>query len=295
MPSRNRRPSPLLGTVAAMIGEASDTLVTRESRFRHSFEVPLEKVRPDPGQARKIFGDADIRALAATMAAHGQLQPVLLRKDPEARGCWVIVAGERRWRAAMSLRWPSLLGIEHDGDAEVASLIENLQRVDLTPVEEARGLRRLISDKGWSQDAAAEALGRSKSDISGILRILTLPEQLQEAVLTSELEIPKNTLIELARVVDPEARDRLIVAAHEGKLTVRAIRAVSTAGGERKDDPPPAAIRQPTLPLSSKSIRTLAEGLKALRSAAQPLTKAQRQHLMQLRDQIDAVLEADST
>ena len=173
MASRNKRPSPILGTAAAMIDEASGTLVTQDSRFRHTFEVPIDAVRPDPRQARKVFDDAEIRALAATMAAHGQLQPILLRKDPEARGRWVIVAGERRWRAALTLGWRFLLAIEHDGDPEVASLIENLQRVDLTPVEEARGLERLIKDKGWRQDAAAEALGRSKAEISAILRILT--------------------------------------------------------------------------------------------------------------------------
>src|SRR4051812_9528450 len=82
---RSRRPSPVLGTAATLIGEASDTLVRPDSRFRHSFEVPLDTIRSDPDQARKVFDETEIKMLAITMTEHGQLQPILLRKDPEAR------------------------------------------------------------------------------------------------------------------------------------------------------------------------------------------------------------------
>ena len=107
---------------------------------------------------------------------------------------------------------------------EVAGLIENLQRVDLTPVEEARGLKQLIACNGWTQSAAAVALGKSKADVSAVLRILSLPDSVLDAVLTSELEVPKNVLIELARIDDASLRDRLLELARQGELTVRAIR-----------------------------------------------------------------------
>lgn len=289
MAGRRRSPSPILGTAAAMIGAASDSLIGRDSRFRHSFEVPVEAVRPEPGQARKVFDDGEIRALAATMAEHGQLQPILLRPDPEARGRWIIVAGERRWRAAMVNGWTSVLAIEHDGDPEVASLVENLQRVDLTPVEEARGLQRLIRDKGWTQAAAAAALGRSKAEVSALLRILTLPEEVQEAVLTSELDIPKNALVELARVEPAAARNRLIELARAGALTIKAIRA---AGKVRaRDGPPPGRAGTPRL--GAKAIERVTEGLRAARAAGRPLDEAGRERLMRLKQEIEAYLARD--
>ena len=197
---RHLQPSPILMTSTSLIDEASGSLVTRETRFRHSFEAPLDRIEPHPGQARSHFDPADIAALAATMAEQGQLQPILLCKNPQAKGRWFIVAGERRWRAARHNGWTTILAIEHEGNVEIASLIENLQRVDLTPVEEARGLRHLISDKGYSQNAVAAALGKSKAEVSATLRILTLPGEVLDAVLTSELRIAKNALIELARI-----------------------------------------------------------------------------------------------
>src|SRR4051812_4499214 len=117
-----------------LIEQASDALVTRDSRFRHSFEAPIDRIRPDPDQPRKVFAEEELAGLATTMSEQGQLQPVLLRRDPEQRGGYVLVAGERRWRAARLNGWQTILAIEHEGDAEVATLLENLQRVDLSPV-----------------------------------------------------------------------------------------------------------------------------------------------------------------
>ena len=136
----------------------------------------------------------------------------------------MIVAGERRWRAAQLNSWSTILAIEHDGNPEVAGLIENLQRVDLTPVEEARGLKQLIAGNGWTQSAAAAALGKSKAEVSAVLRILSLPDALLDEVLTSELKVPKNVLVELARIEDAVVRNRLFELARTGDLTIRAIR-----------------------------------------------------------------------
>lgn len=295
MAARKKRPSPVLGTAAAMIDQASGTLVTHDSRFRHTFEAPLDAVRPDPGQARKVFDQKEIRALADTLATHGQLQPVLVRKDPESRGKWMLVAGERRWRAASMLKWHSLLAIEHDGDPEVASLIENLQRVDLTPVEEARGLERLIKEKGWRQDAAAEALGRSEPEISAVLRILTLPQSLQEAILTSELELSKNVLVELARVKDTMALDRLIAAAHDGRLTVRAVRAAASVLRQQGEAAHPLAEaeRRPR-GLNLRVLGGMAEALTVAHAAGRPLRAKERDHLMRLKEAITRRLEASA-
>lgn len=271
-----------------MIGEASSTLVTRGSRFRHTFEAQVETIGSDPGQARKVFEESEIRSLAATMMDQGQLQPILLRADPASKGRWIIVAGERRWRAAVQNGWKSILAIEHDGDPEVASLLENLQRVDLTPVEEASGLQRLIKEKGWSQAAAAASLGRSKAEVSATLRILTLPVDLLKAVLTSELTIAKNVLIELARVEDAEARERLLSLAWAKRLTVRAIRDVLESKRKRGLSAPATGDR-----LGPRTIDRLIERLRAASNEDRQLEEGERERLVRLMRELERLLASD--
>lgn len=281
--------SPILGAVTSMIGEASGTLVTDGGRFRHSFEVALGSLAADPAQARKTFAAEEIAALALTMAEQGQLQPILVRRDPQVRNRWVIVAGERRYRAARLNNWPSLLAIEHAGDPEVAALIENLQRVDLLPLEEARGLQRLIRDKNWSQDRAAAALGKAKSDISATLRILSLPADLLEKVLTSEPELSKNVLVEMARVEDPEILAGLARLAGTGGLTIRAVRMMRAAVGV-----PQTPREKKVEVVSGWQLQGVAQVLRSLelaRAQHVALDRADRATLERLRGEIDALLQ----
>ena len=291
MSKRARQVSPILGTAVALIDETSKNLVGRETRFHHTFEAPVERIAPHPDQARTRFDETEIRTLAGTMAARGQLQPILLRKHPTNSNCWIIVAGERRWRAARLNGWSTILAIEYEGDPEVLSLIENLQRVNLTPVEEARGLQHLITDKAWTQSAAAEALGKSKAEVSAILRILTLPAAVLDAVLTSELEIPKNALIELARIEDEAVRDRLIERARQGKLTIRAIREVAAppdrSGRERSTSSP---RKRSSDPLSMKALDRLTRSLSKARAAGRALSAVERDRLTHVRDEIEQIL-----
>lgn len=290
MKRRAKPASPILGTAAAMIGEASDTLVTRETRFRHSFEAGIDLIEPHPGQARTRFDADEIAALAETMAQQGQLQPILLARHPERRGHWLIIAGERRWRAARHNGWPTILAIEHTGDPEIASLIENLQRVDLTPVEEARGLQRLIDGKGLTQAEAAGALGKSKGEISATLRILTLPPDLLEQVLTSELPLAKNVLTELARVEDGPVKERLLGQARDGTLTVRAIRTAqaSPAGARPRADVAPGASAG-----IGRSVARLTAELTGLARSRRRPTPAERRLLADLRDVLDRLLDQE--
>ena len=297
MSARAKRPSPILGAATAMIEDAGDTLVPKDSRFRHTFEAPVDRIRPDPEQPRKVFGEAEIAALAATMAEQGQLQPILLRRAPNQRGYYVIVAGERRWRAASLNGWPTMLAIEHEGDTEVATLIENLQRVDLTALEEAKGLERLIQEKGWTQAQAAEVLGKSKGEISATLRILTLPQPVLDEVLTSELDITRNALVELARVESTAVRDELIDMARTGGLTVKYIRAVRKAqearNQEAKDNEPAGPTERPDSSVrqfSFEKLGQLTSRLKAYREAGKTLSEGERKCLQDLRREVDALL-----
>lgn len=293
MSAKAKRPSPILNAASAIIDEASDRLISAASRFHHTFEADLDAIESDPNQPRKIFSDEETAALAATMEERGQLQPILIRQDPGGKGKWFIVAGERRWRAAKLNGWSTILAIEHNGDPEVASLLENLQRVDLTPVEEARGLQKLIEGKGWTQDQAAEALGRSKSEISGTLRILTLPNDILTAVFTSELEIPKNALIELARIEGLLEREYLFKLARQGRLTVRGIRALREGKGARKSEAGTASESPREHSSTGFSLRTLdklARDVRAVRESGRSIADREKAHLERLRREIDDLL-----
>ena len=281
---RARKASPILGAASTTIGEASVSLVSSSSEFSHSFEVDMSLVAPDPTQPRRHFDPDALAALAATLQADGQLQPVLLRPDPDARGRWIIVAGERRWRAAKLNGWTKLLAINHPGDPEVASLLENLQRVDLSPIEEARGIERLLTEKGWTQEQAARALGRATSDISGTLRILRLPEAVLTQVLTSEHAPSKNVLIELARIEDSAALARLATLAREGGLTVKAIRAARGAASDHGEAEAPAG--RPGWDAVVRAVRVLAR----MAARGETPSEAESQTLQALKDAVEATL-----
>ncbi len=291
MTRRAARPSPILGLASALINEATGSLVTADSRFRHSFEAEVARIEPNPDQPRRRFDEEKIAALAATMREAGQLQPILLRRHPQDAGGWRIVAGERRWRAARIIGWPTILAIELDGDPEVAALLENLQRVDLGPHEEAQALARLIHSKGWTQDQAAHVLGRSKAEVSATLRILSLPEAVIE-VLTSEHAVGRNVLVELARVEAPDARARLIELARDGRLTIRAIRAEREKGGEAIPARPETTGNRQQASYSQRAIQGFTSRLD-LWHAARPIPDpAERASLLALRHAIDRILDA---
>lgn len=141
--------------------------------------VPIESIRPNPNQPRRSFAEKDLEDLASSIRQKGIIQPLILRPHPEDASAFEIVAGERRWRAAQ------LAGV-HDvpvqvhtlTDAEVLELaiIENVQRADLNAAEEAFGYRQLMDRFGHTQERLAEAVGKSRSHIANLLRLLTLPE-----------------------------------------------------------------------------------------------------------------------
>ena len=284
MVSRSKRPSPLLGAAATLIDDADHAFVAGNSRFKHSFEAPTAAIEPDPRQPRKAFDRGALEALAATLKSDGQLQPVLLRPQPGHRHKWILVAGERRWRAAQTIGWKTILAIEFDGDPEVASLIENLQRVDLTPLEEASALRRLLADKQWTQTQAAEALGKRRSEVSGILNILNLPKDILD-VLTSEHPVSRNVLIELARLPDDQVRRQLVDDARHGNLTIRAIRLHRTAAD------PVTPSRKASTSFNFAVIERVAARLSELRDTTSSVSEIDRARLIRLRGEIDALLD----
>lgn len=285
-----RKPSPLMGAAKAMLDGVSDAIVRENSQFQHSIEVPLDRVRPDPSQPRKMFDDQETGALARTMAEQGQLQAILVRRDPDVRGSWLIVAGERRWRAAKLNGWKNILAVEHMGDAEIVTLVENLQRLDLSVVEEARGLQRLIAGKGWSQKHAAQTLGKTDAEISSTLRILSLPEDLLDELLaTKNPSLSRYVLAELARLEAGPDRDHLVALARVGQLTQRMVR-----GARAPQSKPSVDLREYSKSDTTSALRAvdrISDVLRLLREKGGQITEVEASRLERLRDEIDSLLQ----
>ena len=142
--------------------------------------APIEALKPNPDQPRKIFDQAELTELAESIRDKGVLQPILVRSQPGQEGVWQIIAGERRWRAAQLARLteaPIIVREMDDVEVFEVAVIENVQRSDLNPLEEADAYRLLMERFGRTQDAVAGVVGKSRSHVANTLRLLQLPEE----------------------------------------------------------------------------------------------------------------------
>ncbi|MEM6891189.1 MAG: ParB/RepB/Spo0J family partition protein [Pseudomonadota bacterium] len=152
--------------------------------------VDVDRIAPNPDQPRRTFSEEALTDLANSIKEKGIIQPLILRPNPRNADGFEIVAGERRWRAAQRARIHKVPAIIRElGDAEVLelALIENIQRDDLNPIEEARAFRQLMDRFGHTQEKLAEALGKSRSHVANLLRLLNLPEDILDMVLDGRL------------------------------------------------------------------------------------------------------------
>jgi ParB family chromosome partitioning protein len=157
-------------------------------------QVPIETLTPNPDQPRKFFKPAELEELAASIRDKGVLQPILVRSAPPSSGLagegWQIVAGERRWRAAQMARLTEVpIVVREMDDAEVleVGVIENVQRADLNPIEEAQAYAQLITQFGRTQDSVAGVVGKSRSHVANTLRLMMLPPSVIERVIDGDL------------------------------------------------------------------------------------------------------------
>ncbi len=142
--------------------------------------VPIESLKPNPDQPRKTFRQEDLEELTASIRDKGVLQPILVRTQPGEDGVWQIIAGERRWRASQAARLTEVPIVVHEmDDVEVfeVAIVENVQRADLNPLEEAEAYRVLMDRFGRTQDAVAGVVGKSRSHVANMMRLLQLPER----------------------------------------------------------------------------------------------------------------------
>ncbi|MEO1220162.1 MAG: ParB/RepB/Spo0J family partition protein [Pseudomonadota bacterium] len=152
--------------------------------------LPIASVGPSPGNPRKHFDETALEELAASIAARGVIQPIIVR--PKGKGRYELVAGERRWRAAQKARLhqiPALVRELSDREVMALALIENLQREDLNPVEEARAYQRLADEEGMTQAEIARMVEKSRSHVANIQRLLGLPEQVLDLVEGGKLSM----------------------------------------------------------------------------------------------------------
>lgn len=165
--------------------EADDTTPSRRARLR---QVPLDEIRPNPEQPRQVFGAEALQSLADSIAQHGILTPLVVRRD---RGDYVLIAGERRFRAAGLAGLHEVPCVVRDAprareQLELA-LIENLQREDLDPIEAALGYRRLAEEFGLTQEEVANGVGKNRATIANAVRLLQLPEDALDDVRRGDL------------------------------------------------------------------------------------------------------------
>ena len=194
--------------LSALLGGAADLAGAEGVRT-----VPIEFLRPSTLQPRRHFDENELAALTESIRAKGVMQPLLVRRLPDADEQYEIVAGERRWRAAQLAgchELPVVIYVLSDREALELALLENVQRQDLTPLEEADGYRRLIEEFGHTQEELARTLGKSRSHIANQIRLLGLPAPLRAMLEHGQLSAGHARALLGAR--DPAPLARQVVA-----------------------------------------------------------------------------------
>ncbi len=209
----------------ALLGGGKADLNSPEVRM-----LKLEAIRPNPNQPRTVFSDSGLEELTESIKGQGVLQPILVRPvrgDVEKR--YEIVAGERRWRASQKAgltEIPALVRELSPEESLAIALIENLQREDLNPMEEARGMRELQERLACSQEDLAKKVGKSRSAVTNTLRLLQLPENVQADLGNGALTAGHGRAI--MAVTDPEAQEEMRRRIVEGQLSVRQAEAMAS-------------------------------------------------------------------
>jgi ParB family chromosome partitioning protein len=223
--------------LAALIGDAGAETAAEPRQAAPPRTLPIGFLRPNPRNPRHDFDAAELDELAASVRERGVVQPILVRRAPGTDDQFEIIAGERRWRAAQKVGLHDVPVVIHDvSDAEALELaiIENIQRADLSPVEEALGYQQLVDDHTYSQAQVAEVIGKSRSHIANTLRLLTLPETVLNYLRSGKLSAGHART--LVTHPDPASAARQIV---EEGLSVREAESLANRG--KKSPPKPKA------------------------------------------------------
>jgi len=197
--------------LSALMSDVSTDEAAPATPKRPDLIVPIELVQANPDQPRRTFAEDALQELATSIAEKGIIQPLIVRRSPDDDEMYEIVAGERRWRAAQMAKLhdiPVLLRDYDDAEVLEIAIIENIQRADLNPVDEAAGYKQLMDRFGHTQDKLSAALGKSRSHIANSLRLLNLPQEVQAYLVSGQLSagharalVGHNDAVALAREV----------------------------------------------------------------------------------------------
>ena len=197
MKTNKSKTMPALGRgLSSLLGENKtnlDNLITNNNLNYKFNTIGIELVSPGPWQARKIFDNNELINLAKSIKEHGIIQPIVVIEDDNNKEKFLIIAGERRWRAAQIAKLHEIpvivqQNLEEKKIIEI-SLLENLQRTDLNPIEEAKGYKNLIEDHNYKQETVAVVVGKSRPYVANLMRLLTLPEDIQNLIISDKLSI----------------------------------------------------------------------------------------------------------
>jgi ParB family chromosome partitioning protein len=169
-------------------------------------EIELQKLRPNPDQPRTNFSQEALQELASSIAQHGLIQPIAVVEDRENEGGFIIVAGERRYRAYKLLGKETIAAITTSGNPDEIALIENMQREDLSPIDEAEALGKLMERHNYKQEDLAKVIGKARTTVVELLSLNNLPEEIKRECRTSDIA-SKSVLIEIVRL--GKAKDQL--------------------------------------------------------------------------------------
>ncbi|MBX3579284.1 MAG: ParB/RepB/Spo0J family partition protein [Rhizobiaceae bacterium] len=210
--------------LAALIGEIDRPAQPEQKRVEADGRVPVEFISPNPRNPRRAFAEGDLADLAQSIREHGIVQPVVVRPTSDA-GRYEIIAGERRWRAAQRAGLDAVPVIVRDVNDRAAlelAIVENVQRADLNPVEEAMGYQQLIDEHAYTQSDLGQIIGKSRSHVANTLRLLKLPDVILDMLSGGALSAGHARA--LVSADDPLALAKRIV---EGGLSVRQAEALA--------------------------------------------------------------------
>ena len=226
--------------LAALIGDIDRPQQPEKPAPAADRTVPVELIGPNPRNPRRTFTEPDLEDLAASVKQHGIVQPVVVRPTPGQSGRYEIIAGERRWRAAQRAGLATVPVIVREVDDRTSlelAIVENVQRSDLNPVEEALGYQQLIDEHDYAQNDLAQIIGKSRSHVANTLRLLKLPQGVRELIVNGSLSAGHART--LVTATDPDALAQKII--RDG-LSVRQAEALAQAKLETKSYKPPRAI-----------------------------------------------------
>jgi ParB family chromosome partitioning protein len=267
--------------LSALLGEDSGEDYAQLDRLRTSKMVPVEQLSPGRFQPRRAFDEEAMDALVLSVREKGIIQPILVRRRRDQANAYEIIAGERRWRAAQVAQLhevPVVIRDVEDRDALEIALIENIQRQDLTPLEEAEGYSRLMAEFEHSQEDLAHAVGKSRSHVANMLRLLNLPAGVKELVQTRALSAGHARAVLTA--ADPDALARTIV---DRGLSVRAAEKLAQAAK-------PASARRPRKPSAPATPEAIAAAVAATVADAAPPMRAKDADTLALEHSLASVL-----